>query len=125
MRMKVGVLGLLLLLPSLAFAQSTTINIPWPVTGFATLSLTNASTLLSTSTVGPNSGIWPVAPQVMYVVNAPASGGTAFICPLGGTCTASNGIPIAAGAAYGFTRPATTMTAISASTSTLITQWGN
>lgn len=94
-----------------------------PVAGFGTLSVTSGSALLSTLTAGPNSAAWPTSPRQVYVVNAPASSGTLYVCPKGGTCSASTGIPIAAGGAYGFYQPATTMTVVSASTSTAVAQW--
>lgn len=107
-----------------AMAQPTVTSVPWYITGFGTLAVSNSSVLLSTMTAGPNSGVWPTAPQMMYVTNAPG-GGILYVCPLGGTCSSSVGIPIAAGSSYGFFRPAATMTVISASTSTAVPQWGN
>lgn len=96
---------------------------PAPVKGFGTLSATNASTLLSTLTAGPSSGTWPTVPGQVYVMNSVGSGGLIYVCPLGGTCSASVGIPISAGNAYGFYEPSTSMTVFAVSTATVIAQW--
>lgn len=96
---------------------------PAPIKGFGTLSATNASALLSTLTVGPNSAAWPTSPNQMYVINSSASGGILYVCPLGGTCSATVGIPIAAGATESFFAPSTSMTVIAASTATVVAQW--
>jgi hypothetical protein len=93
------------------------------IVGFGNLALTNASTLLSTATVGPNSGVWPTTPAIVDVTNDRASAGVAYVCPLGGTCTSANGVPVAVGQSFRFTKPATTMTMISASTSTIEVQF--
>lgn len=100
-----------------------TTGVPPPVTGFGTLSATGTFALASTLTLGPSSAGWPAAPGMVYVVNAPASAGTVFVCPLGGTCTTANGIPIAAGSAYGLFRPSTAMTLVAASTATVSFQF--
>jgi hypothetical protein len=106
----------LLLLPLAATAQY--------VTGFGTLAATNASASISTMTLGPNSAAWPPPqPTNVYVSNATTSAGLLYVCPLGGTCTVANGIPIAPGASYGFARPAGAMTVIAATTATVWTQW--
>ena len=93
------------------------------VTGFGTLSATNASTLLSTLTTGPNSAVWPTVPGMVYVINASNSAGIVYACPLGGTCVAATGIPIAPGGWYGFYKPATAMTVIAATTASVSAQW--
>lgn len=108
-----------------AMAQPTVTSVPWYITGFGTLSVSNSSVLLSTMTAGPNSGVWPIAPQMMYVTNSPGSSGTLYVCPLGGTCSASVGIPLAVGSSYGFFQPKTNMTVIAATTATAVPQWGN
>ena len=92
------------------------------VVGFGVLSLTNASTALSTLTLGPNSGAWSTA-GVVYVLNRSASAGNAYVCPLAGACTAATGLELVPGQVYGFTRPATGMTVIAASTATVEAQW--
>lgn len=122
-------LALLLGAPAVALAQgytndgvSVTSTVP-VVKGFGTLSATAASTLLSTLTVGPNSAAWPTAPAQMYVINSSASAGIVYFCPLGGTCSASVGIPIAAGSAYGVYAGSTAMTVFAVSTATVVAQW--
>lgn len=103
--------------------QTPTTTAPPPVSGFGTLSATAASTLLSTLTAGPNSSVWPLLPKQIFVMNAPGSAGVVYVCPKGGTCSASVGIPIAAGYSYGFYQPATAMTVFAASTATVVAQW--
>jgi hypothetical protein len=95
------------------------------IAGFAKLSLTNASTLLSTATVGPGSATWPTVPAVVDVTNDPASADTIYACPTGSTptCTTATGIPIYVGQTFRFTRPSTTMTLIAASTATIEVQF--
>lgn len=112
-----------LLMAGAALAQ--TVSVPQPLTGFGTLAVTNTSALLSTLTAGTNSPAWPAgtAGTMIYVVNSPASAGLMYLCPLGGTCTAAAGIPIAVGSAFGCSRCAPTMTVIAATTATAIAQW--
>src|SRR4051812_35291166 len=104
-----------LALPCAAIAQQ--------LTGFGTIAATTASVLVSTMTLGPQSNAWPNAPQTVYVMNAAASAGLLYVCPLGGTCSATTGIPIGPGASYGFAKPASTMTLIAASTATVWVQF--
>lgn len=106
-------------------ALAQTVTVPQPVTGFGTLSVTNASALLSTLTAGVNSPAWPAgtAGTMIYVINSPGSAGLLYLCPLGGTCTAAAGIPIAVGAAFGCNRCVPAMTVIAATTATAIAQW--
>jgi hypothetical protein len=74
-------------------------------------------------TADPNSAAWPTVPGMMLVINDATSAGTIYVCPLGGTCTVANGIPLLAGQSYGVYKPATAMTAIAASTATVKMQW--
>ena len=120
---KLLLIGAVWALPFAASAQQTVATVPIPVSGFGTVSATNASALLSTLTTGPNSAVWPTTTGLIYVKNSGLSAGVAYVCPLGGTCTAATGIPLEAGASYGFYKPATTMTVISASTSSVSAQW--
>ena len=132
---KLLLIGAMLALPAMASAQQTVVlgagsanagtvlSRPAAITGFGTLAATNASALLSTITTGPNSAVWPTTTGLIYVKNSGLSAGIAYVCPLGGTCTAATGIPLEAGASYGFYKPATTMTVISASTSSVTAQW--
>jgi hypothetical protein len=94
-----------------------------PVIGFGRLAVTSASAPLSTLTIGPNSGGWPTTPAQVYVINSSASAGIAYVCPLGGTCGPTTGIPLQAGAAYGFYKPSTTATVVADSTATVVAQW--
>lgn len=93
------------------------------VTGFGTLSATATSAALSTLTTGPNSAAWPALPSAVTVINSSASAGVAYVCPLGGTCTAATGIPLAAGAQIRFYQPSTAMTVVAASTASVTAQW--
>lgn len=92
-----------------------------PVKGFGNLTGTGASALLSTLTTGPNSAAWPTTPGQVYVI---ATGGTGYVCPEGGTCSATNGIPIGGiVAGWGFNAPSTNMTVYGASSVTFTAQW--
>jgi hypothetical protein len=95
------------------------------ITGFAKLSLTSASTRLSTATVGPGSAAWPTTPAIVDVTNNPASADTIYACPVGSTptCTTATGIPIYVGQTFRFTKPSTTMTLIATSTATVEVQF--
>ena len=103
--------------------QTPTNTVPPAIRGFGTLSVTTASVLLSTLTLGPNSSTWPSAPRQLFIVNSPSSADIAYVCPLGGVCTSANGIPIGVGSSYGFFEPVTAMTICSATTSTILAQW--
>jgi hypothetical protein len=95
------------------------------IVGFGKLSLTNASTLLSSATLGPGSAAWPTLPGVVDVTNDPASADTIYACPTGNTpnCTTATGIPIYVGQSFRFTGPSATMTLIAASTATVEVQF--
>jgi hypothetical protein len=110
-------------MPVAASFTGSVVTAPAAVKGFGTLAATSASTALSTVTAGPNSAVWPTSPAQLYVINSPASAGTVYVCPLGGTCSASVGIPVPAGGAYGFYQAATGMTVFAASTATVVAQW--
>lgn len=92
-----------------------------PISGFGTLAVTSASALVSTLTVGPNSAVWPTSPGFMEFRNTGAS--VIYLCPLGGTCSATVGIPIAAGAVVPIFHPTTTATVFDATTGTLVVNW--
>lgn len=98
------------------------------VTGFGTLALTNSSTPASTMTVGPNSGVWPSTPQMVYVLNDASSAGSIFVCPVAPvnvtpTCTVAAGLELTPGRSWAFLRPSPNMTLIAASTATIQFQW--
>jgi hypothetical protein len=124
--MKYLVLFLGLVFGHAALAQSSPAYVvaigPTAVKGFGTLSAGNSSTLLSTLTTGPSSGAWPSpVPGMLYVLNNGTT--TIYICPLGGSCTSSNGLAVPAGQYYGFYQPSTSMTLISPTTATVQAQW--
>jgi hypothetical protein len=96
---------------------------PPGLVGFGTLSVTAASTLASTLALGPNSGLWSTTPGLMVVLNDVNSAGNLYVCPIGGTCTAANGLELTPGRSWSFYAPATTMTVIAASTATAQFQW--
>ena len=125
--MRIPILAALLLaFAPAALAQST----PVPIKGFGTLAVTTSAVAVSTLTLGPKSGIWPYGPRKVYILNAPSSAGTLYVCPMGnpvaGACATSgpnSGIPITAGNAYGFDFPSTDMTVVSDTTATAVAQW--
>lgn len=91
------------------------------VKGFGTLAVTGTSALVSTLTVGPGSAAWPTVPGLVRFMNTGTT--TLFLCPLGGTCSATTGIPIAAAATLAIFNPSTSTTVIDATTGTLVAQW--
>ncbi len=108
-----------------ALSQSVAQTVPPAVSGLGTLSVTNASTLASTMTLGPSSSAWPTSSStgMVFVLNDSASAGNLYVCPLGGTCTTANGLELIPGRSWGFYRPATSMTVIATSTATAQFQW--
>jgi hypothetical protein len=94
---------------------------PAAVQGFGSLAVTNSSVLISTLTLGPNSGAWPPS-TVTYLTNDGASAGYLYICPLGGSC-GTTGVKLAIGQPYGFRNLSPNATAYAASTATLDAQW--
>jgi hypothetical protein len=96
---------------------------PAAITGFGTLAVVNASALASTATAGPNSAVWPTTTGMLYVRNESASAGTLYVCPLGGTCSATVGLELPPGQSWGFYKPATTMTVFATTTATMQAQW--
>lgn len=115
-----------------AWAQAPTIVSPAATSGFGTVSVSTSSIALSTVTLGPSSAAFPVGGlpnQQIAVSNSPASAGIAYLCPLGGTCTTANGLPLAVGerrtlylkaAASG---QLTSPTVIAVSTATVVADW--
>ena len=94
------------------------------VGGFGTIAATTASALVSSMTLGVNSPAWNAnGLQRVYIMNIAGSAGILYVCPLGGTCSATVGIPIQVGAWYGFYQPSPNMTIIAASTATVWVQW--
>lgn len=101
-RKVVAVALLALLLPCAALAQPTqsTMITPAPLSGFGTLSVATTSIAVSTATVGPNSAVFPFASlgnRYLEVRNSVGSASTLYVCPLGGTCSSTVGVPLATG----------------------------
>jgi hypothetical protein len=92
-----------------------------PVKGFGTLAVTATSALVSTLILGPNSAAWPAAPGMVTFIN---EGTTVLnLCPLGGTCSTTTGIPMASGSSLAIFNPSTAATVVDATTGTLVAQW--
>jgi hypothetical protein len=122
----------LLLVAGTAHAQQQPQPIsPAQLTGYATLSVLAASIALSTATVGPNSPAFPgssLPNRYIEVRNSAASASTLFVCPLGGTCTSSVGIPLAVGESKTWMIPSSagsfvSPTVISGTTATAVVSW--
>jgi hypothetical protein len=96
---------------------------PPGIVGFGTLAVTAASTLGSTLTLGPNSGAWSATPGLLVVLNDVNSAGNLYVCPIGGTCTAANGLELTPGRSWSFYAPSTSLTVIAATTATAQFQW--
>lgn len=90
------------------------------IKGFGTLAVSSSSILVSTLTAGPNAAAWSTAQGMVYFYNAGAA--ALYLCPLGGTCATTTGIPIAVGATLAVFAPATTATVIG-TTGTLVAIW--
>jgi hypothetical protein len=123
----------LVLLPVLACAQPTVVQpiTPPPLTGYATLSVLAASLALSTATVGPNSPAFPVSglpSRYLEVRNSVGSASTLYVCPLGGTCSSTVGVPLATGEVKTWMIPSiagalVSPTVISGTTATALVAW--
>jgi len=96
---------------------------PPGIVGFGTLAVTAASTLGSTLTLGPNSGSWSATPGLLVVLNDVNSAGNLYVCPIGGTCTAANGLELTPGRSWTFYAPSTSLTVIAATTAAAQFQW--
>ena len=118
-------------LASSALAQSTQQIVPATLAGFGTLAVSTSSILLSTATVGPNSTTFPggnLPGRQIIVRNSTASAGVLYICPLGGTCSATVGIPLAIGETKTFNVQAVagilpSISVIAVSTATAVSEW--
>jgi hypothetical protein len=129
----------LALLATPAFAQSTaTREVPgyldtngnfhqsqFVLNGFGTLSVSaTTSTLLSTITANSSGTAWPAQPGPSVVANFTA--GILYVCPFGGTCSASGateGLQLAAGTAYQFPVMSTNATVYAASAGAIQVTW--
>jgi hypothetical protein len=119
--------ALLLLAPAARAAEIT----PAPLTGYATLPVLAASLALSGATLGPSSPAFPTSAlpnKYLEIRNSAASASTLYVCPLGGTCTAAVGIPLAVGESKTWmlgtsTGSLTSPTVISGTTATAIVSW--
>lgn len=105
-------------------AYPITVTTP-PVNGFGTLSITTNSVAISTVTVGPNSPAYPTTLPNEAVSITNAGTAVAYVCPLGGTCKTSNGVPLAVNETRTFNIGGNTTapTVISGSAATLIITW--
>lgn len=94
--------------------------------GYGTLSVTNSSVAVSTVTTSPNSAVWKMPLNgYLFIRNSPSSAGILYVCPLGGTCSSSNGIPLNIGdnGQFNLGGSTTSPTVIAASTATAIIGW--
>jgi hypothetical protein len=109
-----------------AFAQVNVPSLPTIQNGYGTLSVAGSSIALSTVSTSPNSASWkmPLFGN-LFVLNSPSSTGILYVCPLGGVCTSSGGIPVAVGVALTLSLGGSQVspTVISASTSTAVVGW--
>ncbi len=129
----------LALLPGAALAQSTASQVvpgfldangafhqsAVPVNGFGSLTLlATTSTLLSTITPNSSGTAWPAKPGPAIVLNE--TSGILYVCPLGGTCSATGtteGLEVAAGNAYQFNTMNTAATVYAASAGAIQVTW--
>lgn len=134
----------LALLPGVALAQSTAEQIvpgyfdaggkfhqnTFVLNGFGSLTLSaTTSTLLSTLTANSTGAVWPstatkAPPGPAIVFNWTA--GILYVCPLGGTCSASGateGMQITAGNAFQFPVMTSTATVYAASSGAIQVSW--
>ena len=103
-------------------------TVPPSLNGFGTLALTNASALISTVTANAAGAAYPGANgfqnQAVTITNSSASAGIAYVCPLGGTCSAAVGIPLGVGVTRTWTvTGAVAPTAIALSTASIVIEW--
>lgn len=99
---------------------------PTVLNGYGTLSVSNSSIAVSGVTTSPNSAAWKMPLNgYLYITNSPASAGTLYVCPLGGTCSSSNGTPLSIGSQsiFNLGGSTTSPTVIAASTATAIISW--
>jgi hypothetical protein len=114
-----------------AMAQPTSTVTPAAITGFGTLAVLAASIPLSGLTLGPNSTAFPTGNlpnRQIEVKNAAGSVNVLFVCPMGGTCTTANGIPLNIGESKTWYLLATqgqlvSPTVISGGTATAVASW--
>lgn len=104
---------------------------PPVLTGYATLAVLTASVALSTATPGPNAPAFPVSAlpdRFIEVRNAPGSANLLYVCPLGGTCSATVGIALAIGETKTWFIPSqvgtlVSPTVVSGGTATAVVSW--
>lgn len=105
------------------------INVGLPSgSGFGTMSIATTSVAVSTLTLGPNSNSWVMPlppPGIVRITNNGTSSGEAVIGPLGGTVTATTGVPIAPGNSQSFIIGGSTIApvVISNSTAEISVEW--
>lgn len=118
----------LMALASPSRAQNVAVIIPPTLSGYGVLSVTAASVAASTATLGgPNSSPFPTGAlpgRTLEVKSAIGSAGTLYVCPLGGTCSALVGIPLAPGESKTWAlSSAAAVTLIAATTASAVVSW--
>lgn len=117
----------LMALASPSRAQNFTIIIPPTLNGYGVLAVVAASVAISTVTPGTNSAPFPTGGlpgRTLNVKNAIGSAGVLYVCPLGGTCSAAVGIPLAQGESQTWAvSSALSVTVIAATTATAVASW--
>jgi hypothetical protein len=73
------------------------------LTGYGKLAVTNSSVLVNTLTGGAGSSGFPTTQTTVTFYSDPASTGSLYLCPFGGTSSATAGIPLSAGASWQIT----------------------
>lgn len=109
-------------------ARADIVIAPQVMNGFGTVSVVNASALISTVTVGPNSTAFPASTlpnQTFSIRNSVSSAGVLYVCPLGGTCTTAVGIPLAVGEVktWGIGGRTVVPSVIAVTTATAVVEW--
>ena len=131
MRKYIAVLAFSALISNAHAQQASQPVGPAAIAGFGTLAVSTSSILLSTATVGPNSTTFPggnLPNRQIVIRNSSASAGLLYVCPLGGTCSATVGIPLAIGETKTFNVPAVvgilpSISVIAVTTATAISEW--
>ena len=96
--------------------------------GSGVLSLTTSSVAVTTLTLAPNSPalLFPLPSATISFQAISTNAGSAWLCPLGGTCSASNAVEIPPGATVSISvspNSATAPTLVATSTATVQVIW--
>jgi len=117
-----------LVAPDFSMAQPTgAVSLPPGLSGFGTLSVTNASAAISTMTrtAGSATFVQPLT-GTLSILNAKSSAGNVYICFFGGVCTNAIGFPVVPGQqVYGINLGGSTVspTVIADTTATIWITW--